>query len=165
MKVIILTICIVIFSCTIGVSQTDYAVTSKGDTLKGKVKIFTYDLLDRVQVAVDKKKKMFTCLEVRPVSIDKEIFHTVKYEQGYRFMKIIKPGFLSLYGFRLTNQMSYDGQFLVKKDGSSMEIPNLTFKRSMANFLGECKEVEERGLPVMGWRRRNAMRRAVSRRR
>ncbi|MCA6406411.1 MAG: hypothetical protein IM594_12450, partial [Cytophagales bacterium] len=60
------------------------------------------------------------------------------------YMKLIKPGFLSLYGFRQPNQSSYDGQFLVMKNGKSMEVPNLTFKKSMANFLSDCADVAER---------------------
>ncbi len=125
-------------------AQTDFAVTSKGDTLRGRVKILTYDLLDRMQVTVDKKKKIYTALQVKALSVDGVTYHTVKYDKGYRYMKLIKSGFLSLYGFRLPNQSSYDGQYLLKKDGTGMEIPNLTFKKSMANFLSSCDEVESR---------------------
>ena len=94
-------------------AQSDYAVTSKGDTLKGATKILTYDLLDRVQVKVNKKKKIYTALEVKAVFVDGVVYHTVKYDNGFRYMKLIKPGFLSLYGFRQLNQSAYDGQFLV----------------------------------------------------
>lgn len=125
-------------------AQSDYAVTVKGDTLRGAVKIQTYDLLDRVQVTVDKKKKNYTALEIKALSIKGEIFHTVKYDKGYRYMKLLKSGFLSLYGFRLTNQSSYDGQYLLKKDGGGMEVPNLTFKKSMAGYLSDCAEITER---------------------
>jgi len=125
-------------------AQTDYAVTSKGDTLKGTTKILTYDLLDRVQVKINKKKKVYTALEVKAVFVDGVVYHTVKYDNGFRYMKLIKPGFLSLYGFRQLNQSAYDGQFLVMKNGKSMEVPNLTFKKSMANFLSDCADVAER---------------------
>lgn len=125
-------------------SQTDFVITAKGDTLQGRAKILTYDLLDRVQIVVDKKKKNFSALEAKTVFMDGVNYHTVKYDKGYRYMKLVKSGFLSLYGFRLPNQSSYDGQYLLKKDGSSMEVPNLTFKKSMANFLSGCDEVESR---------------------
>jgi hypothetical protein len=122
-------------------AQTDYAVTSKGDTLRGRTKILSYDFYDRVQVVEGKKKKQYTALEVKSVYMDGETYHTVKYDQRYRYMRLIKPGFLSLYGFRLQNQSSYDGQYLVKKNGTGMEVPNLTFKKGMAGFLDECPEV------------------------
>lgn len=124
--------------------QSDYAVTSKGDTLKGRVKILTYDRLDRVQLVVNKKKKVYTALEVKALFLDGVVYHTVKYDVGFQYMKLVKAGFLSLYGFRQPNQSAYDGQFLVKKDGTSMEVPNLTFKKSMANFLSGCDEVEQK---------------------
>ncbi|MCX8489639.1 MAG: hypothetical protein ORN54_01070, partial [Cyclobacteriaceae bacterium] len=125
-------------------SQSDYAVTSKGDTLRGATKILTYDLIDRVQVKINNKKNVYTALEVKAIFVDGVIYHTVKYDKGYRYMKLIKPGFLSLYGFRQPNQPAYDGQFLVMKNGTSIEVPNLTFKKSMANFLSDCAEVAER---------------------
>lgn len=135
----------ILFSISVrSFSQTDFAITSKGDTLRGRVKLLTYDILDRVQVTVDKKKKVYTALEVKSIFMEGVTYHTVKYDKGYRYMKLIKSGFLSLYGFRLPNQSSYDGQYLSKKDGTGMEIPNLTFKKSMANFLSGCNEVESR---------------------
>ena len=138
---------LIVFASFVSVAiyaQPDYAVTIKGDTLKGSAKILTYDLLDRVQMVVDKKKKNYTALEIKALSIKGEIFHTVKYDKGYRYMKLLKSGFLSLYGFRLTNQSSYDGQYLLKKDGAGMEVPNLTFKKSMTSYLSDCDEVSQR---------------------
>ena len=125
-------------------AQSNFAITIKGDTIKGSVKILTYDLLDRVQVVVDKKKKNYTALEIKALSINGEIFNTVKYDKGYRYMKLLKSGFLSLYGFRLPNQSSYDGQYLLKRDGTGMEVPNLTFKKSMIAYLSDCAEITER---------------------
>jgi hypothetical protein len=125
-------------------SQADYAITLKGDTLRGKIKILTYDLLDRVQVVVEKKKKQYSALEVNSLLVAGVVYHTVKYERSFRYMKLVKGGFLSLYAFRLPNQSSYDGQYLLKKDGTGMEVPNLTFKKSLINFLPDCPEVHER---------------------
>lgn len=139
-----ITLLFFVFCAADVLAQADYAVTSKGDTLRGTTKILTYDLLDRVQVKVNKKKKVYTALEVKAVFVDGVIYHTVKFDKGFRYMKLIKPGFLSLYGFRQPNQSAYDGQFLVMKNGTSMEVPNLTFKKSMSNFLSDCAEVAER---------------------
>jgi hypothetical protein len=144
MKKFLFAITLLLSINAIGFAQTDYAITAKGDTLRGRTKMLTYDVLDRVQVIVDKKKKNFSALEVKTVFMDGVTYQTVKHDKGYRYMRLIKSGFLSLYGFRLPNQSSYDGQYLLKKDGSGMEIPNLTFKKSMANFLSGCDEVESR---------------------
>ena len=139
-----LTSLLIITCLSSAVAQSDYAITSKSDTLKGEVKILTYDLNDQVQVKIDKKRKVYTSLQVKSVFLNGETYQTVKFEGRYRFMKLLKPGFLTLYGFRLTNQQTYDGRYLLKKDGIGMEIPNLTFKKSMASFLSSCPEVEEK---------------------
>ncbi len=143
MKSFFLSLLLITFGVT-AFSQSDYAITLKGDTLKGRVKILTYDQLDRVQVVVDDKKKSFSALEIRNLRIAGTTYHTVKFDNGFRYMKLIKEGFLSLYGFRMANQATYDGIYFLKKDGTGLEMPNLTFKKSLSNFLAECPEVNER---------------------
>jgi len=123
------------------VAQTDYVVTLKADTLRGEVRILSYDNIDRVQVAKDGKKESFTALEVLIVNLDSAFYKAVKYENKVVLMKVIKSGYLSLYAYRLPNMSSYDGRFLLKMDGNSMEMPNLGFKKVMANFLEDCLEL------------------------
>jgi hypothetical protein len=144
MKNLIVTFLFLLLISSVSFCQADYAITSKGDTLHGRVKILTYDILDRVQVTVNKKKKIYTALEVKTIVASGVTYNTIKYDKGYRYMKLVKAGFLSLYGFRMPNQSTYDGQYLFKKDGTGMEIPNLTFKKSLVNFMDGCDEVQER---------------------
>jgi len=125
-------------------AQTNYVITSKADTLYGKVRILSYDQLDRVQVEAGKKKEIFTALQVLSVSIDSQVYKPVQYEKKIYLMKQVKSGYLSLYAFRMENQSSYDGRFLVKLDGSTLEVPNITFKKWMENFLEDCKSTAEK---------------------
>ncbi len=121
----------------------DYAVTLKGDTIRGEVKILSYDRLDKVEVKeTGKRKVVYTALEARTLFIKNEFYHTVQEEgTGLKYMKLLRKGFLSLYAYRLTNQFTYDGRYLVRRNGTSMEVPNLTFKKSMSEFLNDCDEV------------------------
>lgn len=125
-------------------SQTDFAVTAKGDTLRGDVKILPSDLADQVQVKINKKKKVYLCTEVITVVQDGVVYKTVKFDNRFRYMTILKNGFLSLYGFRMPQQTSYDGRYLQMRDGRGLEMPNLTFKRSLSKFLEDCPAVSER---------------------
>jgi hypothetical protein len=138
-------ICLLIFSvfAISAFSQTDYAITSKGDTLKGEVKILAYDLNDQVQVQVNKKKKVYASTEVLTVFDEGVLYKTVKFDNRFKYMQLIKPGFLSLYGFRPANQTGYDGRYLLMRDGRGMEMPNLTFKKSLSVFLKDCATVSE----------------------
>ena len=126
----------------VSAQDKDYVVTVKGDTLTGDVKLLHYDeLIDRVQITREGKKSLYTALQVKTVYSKSDTYHSVKQNNAYRFMKSVKSGFLSLYAFKLANQSSFDGLFLVKKNGQSMEVPNLGFKKSMSKFLEDCEEV------------------------
>jgi hypothetical protein len=125
----------------VGVSAQDYVVSAKGDTLRGNVKLLTYDIQDRVQLTGPGKKQVFTALEVKTVMMDGELYKTQRYENSYRYMKLLKGGYLSLYAFRPKGQAAYDGRMLIKTTGQSAEVANLTFKKSTAAFVEDCPEV------------------------
>ena len=129
--------------CLSAYSQ-DYLVTNRGDTLRGKIKIMSYDQLDRVQIAEQKKKTTLTARQVKAVFTGGETYHPKQGDRAIRFMKLVKPGYLSLYAFREENQNFYGGRYLVKRDGAATEVPNLAFKKNMAEFLRDCPEIREK---------------------
>src|SRR5690349_3140541 len=88
-------------------SGQDYVVTTKNDTIRGEVKPLTYSADKKVQVtSADKKKTILPITQTFGFSHRGEIFHPVRSEKGYVFMKLIKSGYLSLYGFQQDNQVS-----------------------------------------------------------
>jgi hypothetical protein len=120
----------------------DYVLTTRGDSLSGEVRPLLYGQDKKVQVtASDKSKRTLSLFEVRAFSSDGEIFHPVKGETGYVFMKLIQSGYLSLYAFQPENQMRFDGLFLKKVDGDNMVVPNLGFKKYISQFLSDCPVV------------------------
>lgn len=133
-----------------GVFAADYLVTMKNDTLTGKLSIQTYGNIDRVQVITsDKKKTVFTAIQLKLISLAGDIYNPVRTDQGYRMMKLVRPGFVSLYLGRKPSGVTgdsfyYDTEFVVKKDGAAIEVPNLGFKKAMSNFLSECTAMKAR---------------------
>jgi hypothetical protein len=126
-------------------SSQDYVVTSKGDTLSGQVKPLLHGVDKKVQlIGEDKKKTIYPMFQVRSFHYKNDIYQPVKGPEGYVFMKLIKSGYLSLYNFQLPNQVAFDGSFLLKRDGQGMEVPNLSFKKFMKNFLEDCPDVVAR---------------------
>lgn len=123
-------------------AQADYAVTTKGDTLRGELKLLSYDLLDRIQVGNGKDKILLKAFEIREAVMDSERYRPVLWENAYRLMKVVKDGYLSMLAFRLPNQTMFDGRMLMKRDGSKVELPNLAFKKIVASFVTECESVE-----------------------
>lgn len=126
------------------VRAQDYAVTTRGDTLQGEIKILTHGSDKKIQVIQDKKKTYVSLFELKSFNAEGETYHPVKGPNGYTFMKLLQPGYLSMYAYQLDNQMSYDGLFLTKKDGTGTEVPNLGFKKTMKKFLVECALVVEK---------------------
>lgn len=123
----------------------EYVVTLKNDTLRGSIKPINYGP-DKKVVFKDAngKKTTYPITKVRGYAVDGNVYHPVKKDQAYTFMKVIRKGYLSLYGFQVENQTSYDGRFLTKVDGTSLEVPNLGFKKLMTKFLSDCPAVTTR---------------------
>jgi hypothetical protein len=123
----------------------DYVLTAKGDSLTGEVKPLVFTADKKVQITTaDKKRTTLSLFDVKAYSQGGEIFHPIKGETGYVFMKLIKPGYLSLYGYQLENQMRFDGLFLVKRDGDRLAVPNLGFKKYVAKFLSDCERISSK---------------------
>lgn len=135
--VLLFLLCLLVCKCAAG---QDYVVTLQNDTLKGEVKPMMFSATKSVQLAQpDKKKVMYTVVEVKGFRYNDEEYRVVRDNKGYTFMKLLKGGYLSLYAFQPENQNNFDGRFLQKRDGSSLEVPNLSFKRQMTKFLAECE--------------------------
>ena len=123
----------------------DYVLTTRGDSLVGEVKPLHYGPEKKVQIiSGDKDKKNLSLFEVREFSSDGATYHPIKGETGYVFMKLVEPGYLSLYAYQLENQTRFDGLFLKKADGEGMVVPNLGFRKYVSQFLKDCPDVSER---------------------
>lgn len=122
----------------------DYIVMPKGDTVRGEVRILSYDLMDRVQLVQGKKKTTFTAIQVRNANLKGELYTPVKFENAIRMMKVIRSGFLSLYGYKMPNQMTFDGRLLTKPGVTPQEVPNLGFKKYVGAMVEDCPQVADR---------------------
>lgn len=123
----------------------DYLITSKGDSLTGQIKPLFYGVDKKVQViTADKKKNVFPMFQVRIFRYKDELYQPVKGPDGYTFMKLIKPGFLSLYNYQMPNQVTFDGIYLLRKDGKGIDVPNLSFKKYMKKFMEDCPDVAKK---------------------
>jgi len=122
----------------------DLVITTQGDTLTGEIQILNYGSDRRVRLVSNGEKHFYSILKVRQAKMNGEIYEPVKRENQYSFMKVLRPGYLTLYGFQAENQTGYDGLFLVKKDGSRLEVANISFRKLTASFLEDCREVSQK---------------------
>lgn len=140
--IFLLALLLLIYKCS---AAQDFIVTSKGDTVMGQVKPLLYGTDKKVQLTADgKKKTVYPMFQVRAYQYKDEIYQPVKGPDGYTFMKLVKSGYLSLYSYQLPNQVTFDGAYLLRKDGKGMDVPNLSFKKFMKNFLADCPSLVEK---------------------
>ncbi|SKC86244.1 hypothetical protein [Ohtaekwangia koreensis] len=140
--IILFFVLMLVYQC---VSAQDYVVNVKGDTLTGSIKPLTFGPDKKVQVtSADKKKTVVPIFQVKAYSLKGEVYQPVKGPSGYTFMKLLKAGYVSLYAFQLENQTSYDGRFLLKRDGTGTEVPNLSFKKITSRFFNDCPAIESK---------------------
>ncbi len=125
-------------------AQPDYIITSRADTLRGEVRLLTYDNIDRVQITIGKKKEMLTALQVLTVYHEEKFYKPIQHDNRVLLMQQLKTGYLSLYAFRLPNQTTLDGRYLYRMDGKHMEVPNLAFKKMLSTYLENCTEVSNK---------------------
>lgn len=139
--VLVLLLLLLAYQCA---AAQDYVISTRGDSIAGEVKPMTFGADKKVQVVADGKKTVLPLVQVKSYRYRDEIFHPVKGDQGYQFMKVIRNGYLSLYAFQLPGQTNFDGLYLVKRDGSRIEVPNLGFKKYMVKLLEDCASVAEK---------------------
>lgn len=123
-------------AATLGHTQ-DFVVLNTRDTLRGKVKLMSYDLLDRVHLQGE-RKQTFTAREVRMVQLEGITYRPVRLGNGVRFMQELRSGYLSFYAYREPTSNRYDGRLLQLASGNQIDLPNIGFKKQVSEFLREC---------------------------
>lgn len=139
--VLVFLLFLLVYQCA---GAQDYLLSTRGDSIAGDVKPMAFGTDKKVQVVSNGQKTVLPLVQVKAFRYRDEMYHPVKGDRGYDFMKVIKNGYLSLYAFQMEGQFTYDGLYLVKKDGSRMEVPNLSFKKFVSRFLGDCPQVSEK---------------------
>ena len=120
----------------------DYVVTVTNDTIQGEVKLQNFGPQPSVKVQpLDGKKSSYSILEVRAFRYEGEIYHTVRTSETYQFMKVLQGGYLTLYAFESPAIPQWGGRYLMTIDGRGMEVPNLGFRKKMADYLSDCSDI------------------------
>jgi hypothetical protein len=125
----------------VSAAQDNYLVTTRGDTVKGELKLLFYGPEKKVQVKNAEGKTLYSILHTKSFFYENETYLPAKGPYGYAFMKLLKPGYMSLLAFQVDKATTYDGRFLLKGDGKGLEVPNLGFKKQLARFLADCEAI------------------------
>ena len=144
MKLLISILTLLLFGVLQNIEAQDYIVKANGDTIRGEVKLLSSNLINKAQVKVGKEKQIYTTLEIRTCFVKGEFYCPVIKENVLQWMKLIIDGSLGLYAFKMPNENSYNGRFLVRLGKPSMEVPNILFKKVMADYIEDCPSTAEK---------------------
>ena len=122
----------------------EYIINLKGDTLRGEIIIeLPNDNFDEVLLKTDNDKIRLKAYQFLSIVKDSTTYKPVKYAEKYHLMKLISDGYLSHYQFR-NGTYDFGINFLLKVDGDGMEVPNLSFKKGVSDFVSECPELSKK---------------------
>lgn len=120
----------------------DWLVTTSADTLKGEIAIeLPMERYEEFTLKNDEGKQRFKAYQVIEFEHKGQKYKTVKHAGVYRIMLVESDGYLSQFKYRADQGFEFSSIFLLKTDGESLEVSNLTFKRSLSNFLEDCQTV------------------------
>ncbi len=130
------------FVVTASYSQGQLYLTS-GDTLQGDITLlYPDDLFEEIVFEANGNKERYKAFDFLGFNLDGEEYKTIKSGQKYRIMQLVKPGYLSLYRFRIDKSYSFNGLYLYRIDGQGREVPSMLFKKTMMSFLDDCNAIE-----------------------
>lgn len=133
---------LILFAITISARAQGYLVTTKGDTIKGKI---NFQLLSRIEMANVKgaTKETISATSVRSVFTNGKHYKPVQFNGTIQFMEILIDGYLSLLGFKQPNAVLYEGRVLQKRDGKIIEVANIGFKKQVSSFLSDAPNLSK----------------------
>jgi len=100
--------------------------------------------MQTVTIKNGQDKQHFKVYEVKLLTKGKGVYHTFKINGKYQLALLVKEGYLSIYKImnsEVPTSTAFETVILIKKDGSQLVVPNLGFKKYMANFLEDCDVV------------------------
>jgi hypothetical protein len=126
------------------VSAQDWVITTKQDSIYGKINIeLAMTAYEEIVIKTDEGKQRLKAYQFIEFSNDGTTYQTVKLDGKYRIMKLEKEGYLSLYRYRQDGAFDFGTQYLLKSGGEGLLIPNLTFKKAIMKYLNDCSKIEQ----------------------
>lgn len=115
-----------------------------GEILEGKISIDLPSIgYETIVIKEGKQKTKLRAHEFVSFDYKENMYIPLKIGSYYRIMKEQVSGYLSLYYYREDGSYEFGSQYLYKKDGQGLYVPNLSFKRQVFDFLDDCSSIEE----------------------
>ena len=133
---------ILVFITLSATSAQDQLYMASGDTLSGSIDIlFPEEFYEEIVFEANKEKQRMKAHEFVGFMKDGQAYRTIKNANKYRIMMLEKEGYLSLYKFRIDESFAFNGLYAYRIDGQGIEVPTMSFKKTMARLLDDCNAV------------------------
>ena len=130
-----------VFSHAVG--QEDFIVTTKGDTLRGRVSFQQIGNIEQVLVKGD-KRQTFSSMQIRIANVKGQAYKPIQFSGKVQMMQVVTNGYLSLLAFQPPGVMNYDGRLLALRDGRMLEVPTIGFKKHLSAFLSDDADLAQK---------------------
>lgn len=126
----------------------DKLTTRNGETFEGNVELLAFEgEMPYAIVKNGKEKSNINFFDIK--EINKEgmgTVRTMKIGSEFKFVLLVKEGFLSLYRYSTSNRTDDFGINVIQKFGSeSLPIPGIIgFRNQMADYLSECRPLSKK---------------------
>jgi hypothetical protein len=127
------------------ISAQSYMITTKGDSLVGKIQIRENRAGNEfVRFKSGKIKETYEIFQIKKI-IDKDgkKLVPINVEGKYRFGLVEMEGYLSKYLYTSPEgNLKFQSEVLIKVDGSTQIVPGaIGFRNTLSKFIKECPEV------------------------
>lgn len=142
MRRIFITLIALTAACTL--QAQDKLILTTGDTLTGEIEVLLPDSrYEEIIFTRDGDRTRYRSHEFVSFNADSIDYRTIKFGDKYRIMQVESDDYLSLLKFRSDESYTFNSQFLYKRSGDGIEVPNFMFKKAMSKFLDDCIPVRE----------------------
>lgn len=130
-------------------AKENWVVTLKNDTIYGKIGFVirgAYEM-DELTVKKGKEKHKFKPIELKRINKAGNEYVPLKIDGKYQFALVISEGYLSYYKFVNPDSNAYEDfsqSILTKMDGTSVQLSNIGFMKSVRKYLSDCQPLENK---------------------
>lgn len=140
---------IFVLLCQFSTAQNGQIITTKLDTLSGKVIVNLGGkyAADELQIKIDKTKTKFKAYQIREVKFDNDVILVpIKFEQRIQFAQVMaRSSYLVWYRYIdvKNDGNQYTMNLLMKQNGEQRTFSTVGFRNRIADFLNDCPEVSQ----------------------
>ncbi|MEQ8905935.1 hypothetical protein [Ekhidna sp.] len=125
-------------------AQSDFLVTLERDTIYGQISFTQERYYDEVVIRTQSGKENFKAYQIISATLTGDIYQPITFNNKKIIGKLLNKGFLSHYAIKQDGGNTFDTNVLIKVGGETLIVPNIGFRKKVAEFVGDCETLSNR---------------------